>query len=327
MRLIDHLPGIPLAVGEVTRTLAHMWEGDLPQGAGEAPGNPRASQLNLILHFGMKTPPEEAQDRFQVAIRFAQKTPCRIIVLCPQPDQGGEVWMDARLFSQCYLGPSMREMCCCEALMISYPTRAFVHLQNQVSVWLEGDLPIYHWFHRVPEDRIRAQYLGFVQGFRRVLYDGAVEGENLTTLAWPDPRQVRDLAEARLLASKQSVGPFLAGYSPGQLVDGLVAVEVVAGPGWGAEAKYLRNWVLEGVRRCGAQVREQDGGGAREPMDRPGLRVQWRYGDGRFFLWEWLAETGQAQIRADFGLGLVEQQQLVAAPTPEAVLSEAVFFQ
>ena len=48
--------------------------------------------------------------------------------------------MESKLFSQCYIGESHREMCCCEALLLSYKSEDFGHLANQVSIWLEGDL-------------------------------------------------------------------------------------------------------------------------------------------------------------------------------------------
>ncbi len=46
--LIDELPGLDLPVGEVTDRLELMWESD----ASGSPSAFRASQMNVVLHFG-----------------------------------------------------------------------------------------------------------------------------------------------------------------------------------------------------------------------------------------------------------------------------------
>ena len=39
--------------------------------------------MNLVLHLGREVSPEQARERFEVAVRFAQRYPSRIIVLLP----------------------------------------------------------------------------------------------------------------------------------------------------------------------------------------------------------------------------------------------------
>ena len=46
--LIDELPGLDLPVGEVTDRLELMWESDTL----DSPSAFRASQMNVVLHFG-----------------------------------------------------------------------------------------------------------------------------------------------------------------------------------------------------------------------------------------------------------------------------------
>src|SRR5690606_27011084 len=128
--LIDALPGVELPVGEVTNHLASMWE----TGPSGSPSEFRASQMNVVLHFGLEVTPEEARERFDSLIRFAQRYPSRIIVLCPSRTRDDGT-MASKLFSQCYIGDSHREMCCCEALLLSYKSENFGYLSNQVSVW------------------------------------------------------------------------------------------------------------------------------------------------------------------------------------------------
>ena len=137
--LIDVLPGLHLPVSEVTDRLEHMWESD----ASGSPSAFRASQMNVVLHFGWEVTPEEAHERFDTLLAFAQRYPSRIIVLCPSRSIS-DGSMRAKLFSQCYIGDTHREMCCCEALLLAYQPENCGHLGNQVSVWLEPDLPSYH---------------------------------------------------------------------------------------------------------------------------------------------------------------------------------------
>lgn len=322
--LMDALPGVSLEVGEVTAALAEMWQVE----SGPS-GNFRASQLNLVLHFGMKTTPVEAQQRFQTAIRFAQRYPSRIIVLCPRPGGDNLPILSAKLFTQCYIGPSMREKCCCEALMLSYPTAEFEHLRNQVSVWLEADLPVYHWFHRVPRVRVESQYLSFVHSFQRVLYDSAVEGDEYNRIHWPRPARVSDLAVARLLPLKQGLGPFLAAYKPEVLLDGAAEVRIRADEAFRAEARAFATWVDACLHKC-AEAAGREGGWkiGQSTEDMPEdllLEMSWHASGSETLCWE-LAPSGRIRVSAHLGGGAVEQELVLTWLTEEAALSEAVFF-
>ena len=67
--LIDVLPGIKLPVGAVSEELSKMWGGNKENALSEF----RASQMNLVLHFGRTVSPDEAKARFEIAVRFAQR--------------------------------------------------------------------------------------------------------------------------------------------------------------------------------------------------------------------------------------------------------------
>ena len=121
--------------------------------------------------------------------------------------------MTAKLFSQCYIGSSHREMCCCEALLLSYQPEGSGFLSNQVSTWLESDLPTYHWFSGVPSHRISGYFTNLLAGVRRCVYDSSVEPEDVSSLDWPQPQRVYDLAKARILPVRQSIGQYLSGYN------------------------------------------------------------------------------------------------------------------
>jgi len=325
--LLDALPGIELQVGEVTSTLATMWQENR-----ENSGNFRASQLNLILHFGVETNDDEALERFRCVIRFGQRYPCRVIILCPGKGRGeaGEGDLKAKLFTQCYIGPTMREMCCCEALMLSYATSEFVHLKNQVTVWLEADLPVYHWFHQVPASRIESHYLKFIHSFLRVIYDSAVEGESYDDIDWPRPQRVADLATARLLPVKQVLGPFLAGYPPEVLVEGLEKIRFSYSESWVAEGRRFREWILSCLKNA-------YGDGSEGPHELQDERVNQDDGADTLMDMRWvsfgkeslhwvLKRDGHMNITANFGKTSVSRSHAINWFTPEMALSEAVFF-
>src|SRR5690606_31892939 len=126
------------SVSAVTKTLREMWKVSHDSGQ-DAPSEFRASQMNLILHFGLSTTGEEARKAFDSAVSFAQRYPCRIIVLCPEEKKEGESILEGKLCSQCFIGDDQRQMCCCEALILSYPTKESGFLDNQVSIWLESE--------------------------------------------------------------------------------------------------------------------------------------------------------------------------------------------
>jgi hypothetical protein len=72
--ILDNLSGFPLKVSEALLALDKAW-------AEEGEEASRASQMNLILMFGATVTPADAQARFDEAVLFAQRYPCRVIVL------------------------------------------------------------------------------------------------------------------------------------------------------------------------------------------------------------------------------------------------------
>lgn len=321
-----------MPVGEVMSTLAHMWDAQAEDEDSPMSGY-RASQLNLILHFGVKTTEQEASARFNDAIRFAQRYPCRIIVLCPEGRQACDMGeLEGKLFSQCYIGPdNLRSMCCCEALMLGYPTRDASYLDDMVSIWLESDLPTYHWFNRVPVERIRDTHMSFISRCKRIIYDSTVEGEAfMSEVPWPENSVLRDLAVARMLPVRQSVGQFLSGYEPAVLVDGLQAVNVAYRSGHDGECSHLIAWQRQALDECCEQA--GTGGGidfsSRElAADSESLfELEWKYGDSRYFRWTFNAEKGVATFEADFDKGAVAFPTPLRLLTPDLALAEAMFF-
>jgi len=324
--LIDALPGVELPVREVTSRLATMWESEPSSSQLES----RASQMNVVLHFGLDVTPEEARERFDALIRFAQRCPSRIIVLCPtRVDLDGA--MESKLFSQCYIGESHREMCCCEALLLRYKSEDFGYLANQVSIWLEGDLPTYHWFSGVPAARIEKYFDNLLRRVRRCVYDSSIESEDLSKLNWPDPSQVADLAAARLLPARQAIGQYMSGYSIQSICRGLQAVKVRHCASMSGEGRALLEWVrscmacCDGCESCpslGAEfsVTESD------TTDVSALELEFVYNDERFLKCRKFKDGSRGQIEADLGKGADHIVTRVKPLAAEQALAEAFFF-
>lgn len=325
--LINALPGIELPVREVTSRLASMWE----MGPSNSQLEFRASQMNVVLHFGLDVSEEEARERFDALIRFGQRYPSRIIVLCPSRESvdGGMV---SKLFSQCYIGDSLREMCCCEALLLGYKSEDFGYLSNQVSIWLEGDLPTYHWFSGVPISRIEKYFDNLLMGVRRCVYDSSVEREDLSQIAWPDSSRVKDLAKARLLPARQAIGQFLSGYRIEEVCHGLQAVSVKHCASMSGEGRGLLEWVQSCLSECdgcetcpslGAEFTVAECDAATKDCS---LVLEFIYDDERFLRCRKFKDGSLGEIEASLGHGPEKITNRVKSLTLEQALAEAFFF-
>ena len=325
--VFDVLPGIVLPVREVASRLASMWETDEP----DSPLSAHASQMNVVLHFGSNIKPEPARERFDTLVKFAQRYPCRIIVLCPSTVEMGSA-MESKLFSQCYIGESHREMCCCEASILRYNASEVKHLFNQVSVWLEGDLPTYYWFSEISLEQAK-NYLEVVQklGVRRCVFDRSDELSELIASGCPDRYSLIDLAEASLLPIQQIIGQFLSRYPVRDICDGLKTVQVCYS-GASGEGRSLLEW----VRCCLDECRKRE----KDAVFQPGfqldmmkledstysLTMKFIYDSKRYFMFSRFEDGLRSELRANFG----ESDEFVHATLKplnlEQALAEAFFF-
>lgn len=330
--LLDTLPGIRLSVDAVTRTLSHMWDVE-PGDHGHPPSDFRASQMNLILHFGLNTTAAEAQQRFDTAILFAQRYPCRIVVLCPARPDASEDLLVAKLFSQCYIGANQRELCCCEALILGYSIDESSFLENQVSLWLESDLPVYHWFNRVPAARIEKFYMPFIQRCQRVLLDTAVEGDALQNIRWPDPDRVHDLANARTLPFRQQLGQFLSSIPIEVLLKETAKVIFSAESPYCAELMHLKQWHDSCWKQACREHKnievkaDPSSSGCKDLESGQGMRLLWLDSAGKELLrGEFKPEQQQGRIHCQLNGHCRENVFHLEALKPEVALSEALFF-
>lgn len=327
--IFDLLPGQVMQVSEFSPMLSKMWAVKVEPGQ-KPPSEFRASQMNVVLHLGLRTPPEEAHERFQTVIDFAQKYPCRIIVLCPMGREPSDRLLEGKLFSQCYIGDDMRDMCCIEAIIVGYPTREAGFVSNSVSVWLENDLPTYHWFNRVPAERIEQNHMDFVKHTRRVIYDSSIETEDFSKIPWPRPEAAIDLAHARILPVRQNIGQFLSSFAPEKLIDGLKSVVVRHNERRVGEANNLLAWASSCLKACAnnnkAEVKAEFNCVECSEDAENCLELEFSYTNNSHFLWTHKTGCDVASVTADYGSGRISVPMQVSFLKGEKALTEALFF-
>ncbi|GBL44103.1 hypothetical protein EMGBD4_16020 [Verrucomicrobiota bacterium] len=318
--LIDALPGNPVKISAVLPSLDKAW-------AEEGEEASRASQMNVVLMFGAGVSSEDAQARFDEAIRFAQRYPCRLVILAARPVAEAAAVLEAKVNVLCFFDPSRRGKRCCEALMLAHgaPT---AELESLVSIWLEGDLPVNLWVHGVTVAEFQP-WLAWTSRCRRVVADRSLVGDDFFKLAFPNPKSVRDLAVARCLPVRQALGQFLAAHAPAELVRGLRSVTINHGPALQGEAAGLLEWMRVCLTHCAGLSRSHlDATFALSPKAPPGdsLDAEWVFADGARFSWEHADQGTRAIItfaRSRQSAPVTQRVALMGAP---AALSEAVFF-
>jgi hypothetical protein len=326
--IFDALPGIEVPVGAISKSLAQMWtETGAGGGATFEADDAKATQVNFVLHLGLNTTPDDAARQFQIVVNFSRRTPSRVVVLCPLRADVQAPEMRAKIFGECFLGKTKSDKRCVEFVMLSYSRSARPFLESQVSICLSTDLPLYYWAHRFSMSGRLADYRYLLSRAKRVLIDSAIAPPDALTYPWPNPSATRDLVYCRLLPVRQTIGQFLAVYSPATLVEGLQTITVGHAPDLTAEGRVALAWLRRRFAACGAKVDELAFSTDVLPVSGDSLSVRFDYAKpGRFFRWRGNLATGQALFEADFGCGTTTLSAAVSLLKPENALSEAMFF-
>lgn len=323
--IFDALPGLETPVGAISKNLARMWADD-PRAAHKPGEDTKATQVNFVLHLGIHTTPEDALAQFQTAVRFSKRYPCRVVVLCPIRDESaanGEI--RAKIYGECHPGKTRGDLRCCEFVLLSYPVGARKFLENQVSICLSTDLPLYYWAHNFSSSAKLGAYQYLLGKSKRVLIDRSlVPEDDCGELQWPRPEAVRDLVHARLLPVRQSIGQFLSAYVPASLIDGLTGVVARHGSSRRAEARVIAEWARKRLVSCGAPdslpVKIEAGGGDDT------LGLEFAYSNGQAFRFAGDFARGRANFSADLRGAKTELGAAISLLSAEAALSEAMFF-
>jgi hypothetical protein len=319
-KIFEALPGMEVPVGGISRSFAKFW-------ADTDVAEQKAMQLNLVLHFGLDTTPEDALVQFSVASRLASRYPCRVVVLCPDEDESGPVELRAKIYGECFLGKAKGDTRCIEFVALSYPPAAKAHLQDQVSVCLSTDLPMYFWAHRFTSSKRMSTYLYLLTRAQRVMFDSAIVAPDALTFAWPNISAVRDLAYTRTLPLRQNLGQFLSRYAPPLIIGGLRQVTIRHRAQLAAEASCLLGWVRKGLVRAGAKL-DQSIVFSVTPEKCPGcFSMEFAYADPKkIFRWSADLTRDHAEFTGDLGTGRTTQTVGAHFLAPEMALSEAMFF-
>jgi len=322
--IFNALPGIEVPVGSINKSLAQLWEDTAAKG-GPAPASDdgKATQVNFVLHLGFKTTVEDAVEQFQIAVNFSKRSPCRVVVLCPLPIDDPGTEMRAKIYGECHLGKTKGDTRCCEFVLLSYPFAARQYLESQLSVCLITDLPLYYWVHRFASIHRLNDYQYLLRRSERILYDSAIADAEILSFAWPRPGAVHDLVYARLLPVRQSIGQLLSGYETAALISGLRAVTVTQGETLTAEGRVLLDWTRERLAGCGPL---QNVVFDRQVVADSSLRLDFKYDNGHSFGWHGDLARKNACIEANFGAGRSALHIAVNLLTPDAALSDAMFF-
>lgn len=323
------LPGQEVPVDRIIPALAEMWNMPVADGS-TAPSEFRASQMNLILHFGRGTTATEAKEKFSTAVRFSQRYPCRIIVLCPDPQPPEEFLLRAKVYGQCYVGKSRREMSCCEAILLAYPRESKNFLENQVSILLEADLPIYYWIHHFSSAAKVADYFGFLEKCKRIIFDSSVEEDAFLAIPWPRKETVRDILFARLLPFRQITGHFMSSFPAADIVRDLQSIALHCGPELQAVARVFLDWFRDRLNACATAAGTDDAFApaiSTDPTAAAGtLRLECCYTGSSSLHWQIDLSRKRAEISAR--LGHLERRLPMSLDllTPQKELAEALFF-
>lgn len=282
-------------------------------------------QLNLVLHFGLNTTAEDAGRQFRATVEFAQRYPCRVVVLCPEHDPSAPWVFRAKIYGECFLGKSGKDTRCCEFVMLGYPVGTHDYLQNQVSVCLSPDLPLYYWAHRFSSNQRLAAYHYLLTRSRRVLFDSAAAPADAFEFPWPNPAAVRDLAYTRTRPLRQTIGQFLSRYAPAAIVSDLRQVTLRHRENFAPEAAAMLGWLKKGLARCGAEVDAI--AFTVTPQHCAGcFQIGFGYAGGaKHFLWSADLAEDHAEFEGDLGHGRTTLTAAARLLEPAEALGEAMF--
>lgn len=313
------LPGLEVPVGGIAEGFVNLWE-DSP--AKES----RAVQLNLVLHFGSNTTPADAEVQFKNTLSFAHRYPCRVVVLCPDFDEKAPPEMRAKIYGECFFGKSKSDTRCVEFVFLHYTMAVRQHLENQVSVCLSTDMPLYYWAHNFSSVKRLADYDYLLTRSKRILFDGALVPPEAFTYPWPNQAAVRDLAYTRTLPLRQNLGQFLSRYTPALIGTGLKSVTLLHQPVVTAEANSLLGWIKKGLVRSGTDLTpitfKMEAG-----LTEGGFDLKFAYTDPKkSFHWRACLQKKEAVFDGDLGTGRTTLTLGAHLLTPELMLAEAMFF-
>lgn len=325
----EALPGLSVPLGKALEELTAMWS-PVDDSGKRKDNEYRASRMNLIVHIGFEASVDEAKDLFQTVIGFSHRYPCRMILLCPQPESWeSEDDMSCKIFSECVFGEGSGGMSCCEVLILGYTLSERRFLENQVSVFLETDLPTYYWPTRFGSAELLSDYKFFFKQAERIIFDSARECFLLDQVDVPQPEKVHDLSFSRLLPIRQSVGQYLSAFPKEAIIEGLSEVTLSSSSSFKCEGRALLSWVASALIKCYPSTAEakdklhfdQQEAGSEEAQP----IMSFVYSNENYVTFTVDLAKGEARVEGDLGNGKQELTTGVRLLDPETALAEALF--
>lgn len=326
------LPGLEVRVGDALHSLSNMWNAPPSSDASKPPSEFRASRMNVILHFGFDATPNEANELFRSVIAFSRRYPCRVIALCPSKDEDATgQGIVCKIFSECYIGEGNGDMSCCEALVFGYTLKEKRYLEDQVSIFLESDLPTYYWPYRFDSPDNLSSYQTFFKNVDRIVIDSATENYTPDRLSIPQPEKLHDLAAARTLSVRQCIGQFFSAFPVEQIVSGLQQVRIATSRHFEADARALLGWIESALQDCEDRVGGESGAvdfrcESGDEIADGESRIVFSYEDENSVECGLDLEAGVAQIEARIGGEPHSMTAAIKSLDPQEALAEALFF-
>lgn len=326
----EALPGLSVPLSDALEKLSAMWA-PIDESGKKTESEYRASRMNLIVHIGFEASADEAKELFQTVIRFSHRYPCRMIVLCPQPDswESGSR-MGCKIFSECVIGQGSGGMSCCEAILLGYTMSDRPFLENQVSIFMETDLPSYYWPTRFGSAQLLSDYKFFFKEAQRILFDSSRESFLIDQVDVPQREKIHDLSFSRLLPIRQCVGQFLSAYAKEDIVDGLEQVSLSSSSAFKSEGRALMGWLASALKACYPHPDDALGKlrfEQQEAADDTAMpRVSFIYANDNYLTFDIDLAKGEARIHADLAGAKQEMTTGARLLDLETALAEALFF-
>ncbi len=325
------LPGVEVPVGKALVSLSNMWNAPASSEGSRAPSEFRASRMNFILHFGFEASTEEAKGLFESVIQFSRRYPCRIIALCPSRDENATgQGIVCKIFSECYIGDGHGDMSCCEALIFGYTLKEKQYLEDQISIFLESDLPTYYWPYRFDSPENLSDYQSFFKSVNRVVVDTARESYTTDMLRISQPEKLYDLAFARTLSIRQSIGQFFSVFPVERILEGLNGIAFEAPEKFKAEMNALSGWIQGILGDCRGGSSES---GQRDSIafslsvgTEPVPAIRFSYENDNFAECVLDLNSGVAHLKASIGGDEQSMSAAIHLLKPDDALAEALFF-
>ena len=317
--LFNAFPGQEVPVSGIESGFNKMW-------ADSPAKDNRAVQLNLVLYFGSSTKVEDALAQFATIVQFAKAFPCRVVILCPLHGETGDQLFRAKIHGEAYLGKTKEDTRAVEFVMLSYPPRNHAFLEDQVSICLSSDMPVYFWAHRFTSSRTLVGYTYLLTRSRRTVFDSALVPAEAFTYSWPNRAAVRDLAYTRTRLLRQTIGQFLSRYAPNLIIDGLTKVTLSHQAELGPEGKCMSGWMQKGLARCGGDTKGAIAMSNSVDAASPGFEFTFHYTDAKKNF-RWTADLAKSESSFEGDLGTGRTTLVVGAKLLDAndSLAEALF--